>query len=184
MDENKAIIVVDMINDFVTGRLGGEYAEAIVPDVRELLEKTKEKHMMRIFVQDSHEEDDPEIPHWGQHAMKDEEGSETIPELQGLANKKINKRFYDSFYKTDLEKILKQNGIDRVILVGVTTDICIQNTAAGAFYRGFDITVLKDCTAALSKERHENALEYMRTIFGVEVSSSEEIIATMAPDQN
>ncbi len=176
MGEEQAVIVIDMINDFVTGKLGSEHAEAVVPNLRDFLERAKEEDILKIFVQDSHEEDDPEISHWGPHAMRGEEGSETVPKLDGLANRKLNKRFYDSFYKTDLEKVLKKNEIDEVILTGVATNICVQNTAAGAFYRGFDIVVLKDCTAASSMQKHEEALDYMESIFGANILSSDEMI--------
>lgn len=164
-----------MINDFVTGRLGSENAEDIVAKLRSFLERAKKENIFRVFVQDSHEEGDPELSHWGAHAMKDEKGSETIPELQGLANKKLQKRFYDCFYKTDLEKVLKTNEIDEVILTGVATNICVQNTAAGAFYRGLDITVVEDCTAAPFQEDHNAALDYMESIFGAKTISSEKI---------
>ncbi len=167
--------MVDMINDFVTGKLGSENAEAIVPDLKRFLEEAKEKHILRVFAEDNHEEGDPELSHWGQHAMREEEGSETIPELQGLASHKIQKRFYDAFYKTELENVLKKNGIKEVILTGVATEICVQNTAAGAFYRGFDITVLRDCTASPTVEKHKEALDYMESIFGADVRKSDRL---------
>ncbi len=165
-----------MINDFVTGKLGNENAEAIVLDLKNLLEEASEKDILKVFVQDRHQEDDPEIKHWGPHAMEDDEGSEIIPELEGLANRKLPKRFYDSFYKTDLELTLRQHQIERVILTGVTTDICVQNTAAGAFYRAYEIKVVKDCTASMTTEKKKSALEYMEEIFGAEVVTSEEVI--------
>lgn len=165
-----------MINDFVTGKLGSEHAEAIVLDLRNFLKRAKEEEVTRIFAQDSHEEEDPELSHWGPHAMKGGEGSQTIPELDGLADRKLNKRFYDAFYKTDLEKVLQKEEIDEVILTGVATNICVQNTAAGAFYRAFDISVVKDCTAAPSKEKHEESLDYMESIFGADILSSDELI--------
>ncbi len=165
-----------MINDFVTGRLGNENAEAIIPDLRNLLEKASEKDILKVFVQDRHQENDLEIKHWGPHAMEDEEGSEIIPEFEGLPNRKLPKRFYDSFYKTDLELTLRQHQIERVILTGVTTDICVQNTAAGAFYRGYDIKVVENCTAAMTQEKKMSALEYMQEIFGAEIVTSEEVV--------
>ena len=165
-----------MINDFVTGRLGNENAEAIIPNLRNLLEEASEKDILKVFVQDRHQEDDPEIKHWGPHAMEDEEGSEIIPEFEGLPNRKLPKRFYDSFYKTDLELTLRQHQIERVILTGVTTDICVQNTAAGTFYRGYDIKVVENCTAAMTQEKKKSALEYMKEIFGAEIVTSEEVV--------
>ncbi len=176
MAKKEAVIVIDMINDFVTVKLGNENAEKVVPNVKELLEKASEEDILKVFVEDTHREDDPEINHWGAHAMEDEEGSETIPELKGLANRKINKRFYDGFYKTDLELTLRQHQIERVVLIGVTTDICVQHTAAGAFFRDYEIKVVKDCTASPTREKKETALDYMESIYGAEIVESEDIM--------
>ncbi len=165
-----------MINDFVTGKLGNERAESIIPNLEDLLEEASENDILKVFVQDKHQENDPEITHWGPHAMENEEGSETIPQLEGMANRKLSKRFYDAFYKTDLELTLRQHQIERVLLTGVTTDICLQNTAAGAFYRGYEIKVVEDCTEAMDEEKKEYALDYMRDVYGAEIVSSEEVI--------
>lgn len=73
---------------------------------------------------------------------------------------------------------MKNKNTDEVILTGVSTDICVQNTAAGARYRGFDITVLKDCSAAISEEKHSDALKYMKEIYGAEIMAFEDIIET------
>ncbi|MFP4000376.1 MAG: cysteine hydrolase family protein [Thermoplasmata archaeon] len=167
---------MDMINDFVTGKMGSERIEAIVPTLRDFLEVAGEKDILKVFVQDRHREDDPEITHWGPHAMEYDEASETIPELDGMANRKLPKRFYDAFYKTDLELTLKQHQIDRVLLTGVTTDVCVQNTAAGAFYRDYDIKVVEDCTEAQTEKKKKSALEYMKEVFGAEIVTSEEVI--------
>ncbi len=165
-----------MINDFVYDKLGNENAEDIVPNVRRLLEDASDNDILKIFVQDKHSENDPEISHWGPHAMEDEKGSETIPELEGMANRKLPKRFYDAFYKTDLELTLRQHQIERVILTGVTTDICVQNTAAGAFYRNYEIKVVEDCTAAMSEEKKKSALDYMEEVYGAEIVDSDEVL--------
>lgn len=174
--KKEAVLVIDMINDFVNGKLGNERAREIIPSLEKFLETAGENDILKIFVQDKHQEDDPEMTHWGPHAMEGEEGSETIPELEGMANRKIPKRFYDAFYKTDLELTLKQHQIERVILTGVTTDICVQNTAAGAFYRDYDIKMVEDCTAAMTEEKKESAFDYMEEVYGAEIVPSEEVI--------
>ncbi len=176
MAKKEAVLVIDMINDFVKGKLGNENAEEIISDVRGLLEVASDEDILKVFVEDKHQKDDPEIDHWGHHAMEDGEGAETIPKLKGLANRRIRKRFYDGFFKTDLELTLRQHQIERVILTGVTTDICVQHTAAGAFFRDYDIKVVKDCTAAPTEEKKKNALDYMESTYGAEIVSSAEVM--------
>lgn len=172
----EAVLVIDMIYDFVYGKLGGEGARSIIPDLENLLQEAEEHNVPAIFCQDSHVSSDPEMDVWGQHAMKGEEGVETVEELEKYKGILVNKRFYNAFFDSSLYTILRQNDIERVVLTGVSTDICIQNTAAGAFFRGFDVVVVEDCTAAISEDKHDYALDYMESIYGAEIMSSENVI--------
>ncbi len=172
----EAVLVVDMINDFVYDKFGSEDAQNIVPNLKRLLKKAKDSDIMIIYSQDSHSEDDPEMDIWGEHAMQGEKGSKTIEELQGLEDDMVKTSTYDPFFKTDLDDILKNNDIERVIVTGVSTDICVQHAAGSAFIRGYDVIVLDDCTASMSGDKHESALEYMENIYGAEITTSEEMI--------
>lgn len=171
----EAVLVIDMIYDFVYGKLGSEGAKNIVEDLKVFLVETKKAGLPVFFVQDQHGSDDPEMSVWNEHAMEGEKGSKTIDKLKGLSDKNIGKNNYDGFYETKLHEVLKKNSIKRVILTGVTTDICVQHTAAGAFFRDYEIIVLQDCTAAISDKRHENALKYIKEMYGAEILTSKEL---------
>ncbi len=172
----EAVLVVDMIKDFVYGKFGSEGAENIIEPLAHFLKEGRERNVPVFFLKDSHRERDQELQVWGQHAMEDEEGSEIVSDLKGLYDVKIEKQHFDGFYDTGLEEELLERDIDKLIITGVSTDICVQHTAAGAFFRGYDIVVLEDCTAAISKEKHEDALEYMKNVYGAEIESSKNII--------
>jgi len=172
----EAVIVIDMINDFVYEKFGGEGAQAIIDNLRDLLKEADEHDIDIIYVEDHHSKDDPELDVWGEHAMEGSKGSRRIDELKDIEGVEIKKRTFDAFYGTELEKILKSKDIDEVLLTGVSTDICVQNTAAGALYRGFDIIVLEDCTAAISEDKHKDALSYMKNVFGAEIRFSKDLI--------
>ncbi len=172
----EAVLVIDMINDFVYGKLGSEGARGIVDVLEDFLANTESYGIPIVFCQDSHSKSDPEMDVFGEHAMKGEEGAQTIPELSIYQGINIPKSFYDSFHLTDLHPILRELSVDTVILTGVVTDICIQHTAAGAFFRGFDIIVVNDCTAAVEESKHKSSLEYMENVYGAKLMSSEEII--------
>ncbi|MFO8109453.1 MAG: isochorismatase family cysteine hydrolase [Thermoplasmata archaeon] len=171
----EGIIVLDMINDFVYGELASDGARNIVSRLEKLLQEAEEKDIPIIFCRDSHSSSDPEIDIWGEHAMADDEGSHVIPELSVYRGVEIPKRFYDAFHDTDLYLVLRELSVDIVVLTGVSTDICVQHTAAGAFFRGFDIIVLDDCTASMNKDAHENALNYMKKMYGAKVLSLKEL---------
>ncbi|MBC7194509.1 MAG: cysteine hydrolase [Caldisericia bacterium] len=171
------VLVVDMIHDFVYGKFRNERAIKIISNIKKILDVARDKKIPVIYLKDSHEKGDPEEKLWGEHAMKDSKGSEIIDELSPKKNDYvILKRTYSGFYKTDLDLLLKKLEVDTAILVGVSTDICVQNNANELFYRGFNIYVVQDGTASISEENHDSALNYMKNIFNAKIVSTEEII--------
>lgn len=174
-DMGVGILVLDMIDDFVYGKLASEGARDIVNEVQGLLQWACENDIPIIFCRDSHSDEDPEIELWGEHAMAGEEGSEVIDELTPYLSLEVTKRYYDAFFDTSLYELILEHSIDTVVLTGVSTDICVQHTAAGAFFRGLKMIVLSDCTASLDADRHESALEYMENMYGADIVTSEEL---------
>jgi len=171
-----AVIVVDMIHDFVDGKFGSKQAQNIVPKIKNLIDRAREKGVLVIYTRDSHEKDDPEISIWGEHAMKGTKGSEIVEDLSPTAKDiVIEKRTYDSFYKTQLEEVLKREGVEEVYITGVSTDICVLHTAFGAFIRGFRVHIVEDCVASINKEDHEWALRYMKRVYGAKLVNSEDL---------
>ncbi|MEM2934388.1 MAG: isochorismatase family cysteine hydrolase [Methanocellales archaeon] len=173
---SQAILVIDMIVDFVTGKFGSKEAQNIVPAIKSLLARARKQKIPVIYLKDAHQKDDAELKIWGEHAMKGTEGSEIIEQLSPEEGDiVVEKRFYSGFASTKLEEILKNLNVKELILVGVSTDICVQNNAAEAFFRGYEITVPRDCTASLAKIEHERALEYMQRIYGAKIVDSGEV---------
>lgn len=56
----------------------------------------------------------------------------------------ISKTANDSFYKTDLDKLLKDNSINKIIVTGCATDFCVGATIQSALVRDYNVTVIKD----------------------------------------
>jgi nicotinamidase-related amidase len=172
----KVLIVVDMINDFVTGKFGSERARKIVPNVGALVTKARKQRVQIIFLCDAHNATDRELGIWGEHAMKGSKGSEIIPELKPEKNDiVIEKQWYSAFVDTQLPEILTQMNVDTLIFTGVSTDICVQNNVASAYFSGYDTIVPRDCTASIDEESYEYSLKYMKNIFGTEISSSDRV---------
>lgn len=130
----KAILVIDMINDFVVGKYGSEQARRIVPILKRFLNWARVKKIPIIYVQDTHSPYDPELKIWGKHAMKETPGCETVRELsRGPKDILVKKNTFSGFYRTKLESLLKKLRVKRLILTGITTDICVKHAAADAF---------------------------------------------------
>lgn len=173
----KAVIVVDMINDFVTGKLGSERARKIIPNIASLLKKARDEGIPIIYLRDAHSPDDREMDIWGEHAMKGSEGSEIVVELKPLKNDiVIEKKWYSGFVDTELPSVLKKLGIDTLIITGVSTDICVQNNVAHAYFSGYRTIVPLDCTASIDEEAMEQSLKYMKNIYGTEITDSQEAL--------
>ena len=97
-----AILVVDMLNDFVTGALGCERARDIVPATAELLDAARAAGVPVIFCNDAHIQGiDHELKLWGDHAIAGTTGAEVIPELK-VSDKDyiVPKRRYSGFFQT------------------------------------------------------------------------------------
>ncbi|MDX8399920.1 MAG: cysteine hydrolase family protein [Gallionellaceae bacterium] len=81
---------------------------------------------------------------------KNSHGAATIDELAKFGDRIITvegKRGLNAFHDTELESVLRGQGIKNVVLAGVVTSICIDSTARSAFESGFSVSVLSDCTA-------------------------------------
>ncbi len=83
----------------------------------------------------------------------------------------VYKSRYSGFYKTDLDAILKQQGVKYIIVTGCTTSICIESTIRDAMFRDYSCVLLEDCTAEpigydLPRSNHEASLLSIQTLLG------------------
>lgn len=174
-DGNAALVVVDIVNDFVTGVFGSDKAKKTANLVASVL-KDVQGRIPVIFTKDSHLKDDPEFKVWGEHCIDGTGGSELYPALSGFTGFHIKKRHFDSFFDSDLDGLLRAKGIKRIYLCGISTDICVLHTASGAFYRYYDITVVDDMCTSIDPSKHSEALKNMKTNYGARIISSKEFI--------
>ena len=179
---NKAVLIIDMLNDFVTGDLQCERAERIIANLKKLIEAARKNKIPVIYCNDAHYPEDFEVVEkWGKHAVKGTKGAEVIPELIPAEKDYIvEKRTYSSFYETGLDPLLrslyKGEGVKMVVLSGLHTNICVRHTAAGAFFRGYRITVAKDGVEAFTQEEHERGLKYLESVYDAKIKTVDEII--------
>ncbi len=173
-----AVLVVDMLEEFVRGRLKAKQAEDIVPRLARLLDAARRLGVPVIHVVDTHYPGvDAEFRLWGPHAVAGSPEARIVEELGPKdGDFVVHKRRYDGFVYTDLDLLLRELGVDTVIVTGIHTHICVQQTVMGAFYRGYRIIVPVDCVAAASEEWHRRGLEYMEEFAGAELVNSEELI--------
>ena len=154
----KAVIVVDMQKDNV-----GKYCRGIIPNIRLLIEKARDKGIPIIFACDSRYPDDFLFTRLGHppRAIRGTDGAKVIEELDPRATDVVvEKRMLSAFFQSDLDFTLRQKGVTTLIVTGVSTFGCVLKTVLDAFELGYDVIVPADCCASPSLEDHEWALKY------------------------
>ena len=181
--DKPAIILVDMLNDFVTGKLEIKRAKNIIPPLQRLVVAARKNNVPVIYSNDAHYPQDVEITRkWGNHALKGTEGAKVIPELEPDETKDyiVEKRTYSGFYETGLDSLLrglyKGEGAKTVVLGGLHTHMCVRHTAADAFFRGYHIVIAKDGVEAFTQEDQEQGLKYLEYVYNAKIMMANEII--------
>ena len=163
----KALVVVDMQNDFIHGALGTPEARAIVPKVVEKVKKALESGVDVFYTLDTHGEDyintqegkNLPVP----HCIRGTEGWELVKELAELPFVPVFEKH--SFGSTALASYLYDSVYDEVEFIGVCTDICVLSNAI--LLKSIDpevhIKIDSTCCAGVTPEKHEAALEAMRS---------------------
>jgi nicotinamidase/pyrazinamidase len=174
MPEKKALVVVDMLNDFVRpgAPLEVPATRDIVPALRRRIARARRGGELVVYVCDSHRKDDPEFARmgWPPHAVEGTPGAGVVAALSPEpGDAVVEKRTYSGFYRTQLDPLLRRNGIRAVELAGCVTNICILYTAADAAMRGYEVTVDERFVAGLSRRDHDFALNQMEGVLGVRV---------------
>jgi nicotinamidase-related amidase len=128
---NTALLVIDVQNGVMAGT---HNREGVIANIATLVDKARAENVPVVWVQHNSEQ----LP----------QGSEQwryVPELpQQEAEPVVHKQYGDSFEDTDLESVLAERKVGRLIVAGAQTDACIRSTLHGAIVRGYDATLVKD----------------------------------------
>jgi nicotinamidase/pyrazinamidase len=169
----KALIVVDMVNDFVdeNGALYcGQSARDIIPFVKNRISCYRKAGDLVVYLQDSHAEDDKEFDRFPKHCVTGTWGHRIVPELvPAEGDTVIQKRRYSGFFETELSDLLEKHGIRDVEVIGVCTNICVMDTVGGLANRDYNVTVPRAGAADFDPEFHEFALKRMDKIYGATI---------------
>lgn len=165
----KILVAVDMQNDFISGSLGTKEAQAIVPKVKERLNKALNDSYKIIFTKDTHYDDylntaeGLKLP--VKHCIKNTLGWEITPELKCDNALIIEKNTFGSLKLLDILKDLdKEEHIEEIELLGLCTDICVISNALliKAAFTETPIKVNRNLCAGVTPQSHENALSAMK----------------------
>ena len=127
-----ALLVIDVQKDVVANT---HNRDDVIANIATLVGKARAEGAPVIWVQHS---DDENMP-------KGSDGWKYVPELTREESEPlVHKQYADSFEDTDLEAVLAERKVGRLIVAGAQTDECIRSTLHGAIVRGYDATLVSD----------------------------------------
>jgi biuret amidohydrolase len=202
-----ALVIIDMQRDFLEPGGFGEtlgndvsrLAVAVAP-CRAVLDAARRRGMLVIHTREGHRPDLSDAPPakvergvpslrigapgpMGRILVRGEPGHDIIPALYPAAGEPvIDKPGKGAFYQTELELMLRNRGIENLLVAGVTTEVCVNTTVREANDRGYRCIVLSDCCASYFPEFHQAGLAMIKAqggIFGW-VAGSEAALAALA----
>jgi nicotinate phosphoribosyltransferase len=167
-----AVLVIDMLRGFLEKGYPlycGDLARDIIPNVKRLLEHELSRGSKVFFICDNHTPDDLEFEMFPPHCITGTAEAEVIPELAAIPGEIIPKNRFSGFFKSALERKLKELAPEKLIVCGVCTDICVLHTVADARNRGYTVEVPTDCVASMDQRAHRFALDHIERILGAKL---------------
>jgi nicotinamidase-related amidase len=205
-----ALVIIDMQRDFLEPAGFGEMLGNDVSQLRRtiepnrvLLKAWRDAGLTVIHTREGHRPDLSDLPPakkirgggtttigdtgpMGRILVRGEAGHDIIPELYPLPTEPIiDKPGKGAFFATDLHAILQHQGIKKLIVTGVTTEVCVNTTVREANDRGYDCLVPEDCVGSYFPEFQEAGLKMIKAqggIFGW-VTDSSKILAVLKNGQ-
>jgi nicotinamidase-related amidase len=202
-----ALLVIDMQRDFVEPggfgeQLGNDVSRLrrVIPPLQRLLTAMREDGYLVIHTREGHRPDMSDCPPskvargrlscgigdvgpMGRILVHGSYGHDIIDELKPWGDEVVvDKPGKGAFFATDLDFMLRNRGIESLVVTGVTTEVCVNTTVREANDRGYECLVPDDCVGSYFPEFQEYALRMIKAqggIFGW-VTGSAELLAAMA----
>lgn len=171
---SKALIVIDMQNDFITGSLGSPEAQAIVPAVRNRIKEALMEGVPVIYTQDTHGKDYLQTFEGSHlpviHCVKDTDGWAIYPDVYSPNAACVVTKPTFGYLNWDATCIVKNSDVllsdvDEIELLGICTDICVVTNALilRTLYPDTTIVVDANLCAGTTPENHQAALKVMKS---------------------
>jgi nicotinamidase-related amidase len=199
--DSAALVVVDMQNDFV--RVGAPLevpdARATIPVQRRLVDAFRAAQRPVVFTRFLAGPERTLMWNWSPviapptcccwpgfrrtygDSAEELDCTAVVEELAPLpAEPQVEKYGYNAFHRTNLTDILRARRVDTVVLTGTVTQICVEDTARGAFHEGFQVVVVSDAVSSFDPELHRNTFRNVELKYG-RVLTSDDVLSTLAP---
>lgn len=169
-----ALILVDVINDFFHPQgknFKPEYQETL-QNILLLLKTAREHGTTVVHAMEGHHPAARQLDYeWKKlppHCFLGEFDAEPVAgvDIQPEKEYVVRKRRFSGFFETDLNLLLREAGVERIILVGVKTHVCIRATAQDGFAYGYHVILPLEAVNSNYKHLHEASLEDIQRYMG------------------
>lgn len=183
-DRHRALVLVDVNNAFFDERGQFQYPAAaeVLPGIRALLDAARGAGTLVVHVREAHHPglDDFESTKLPAHCISGEFDAAPYPGFEAARGEpELGKRRYSAFFATDLELLLRGQGIEEVIFAGVKTNVCMRASVQDAFAHGFRPVLVRGAVNSNRPNLHEASLEDVERYFG-EVIDLDEAVARLS----
>ena len=175
-----ALLFIDVLNGFFTpeGALYYPDVKAVVDPLRQLRDTARRTGRLIVYVTEQHRAGlfDFEDLHLPSHLVHGEADAVPFDDFvpAGAANEvALPKRRYSAFFGTDLDLLLREQHVDRVVIAGVKTNVCVRATVQDAFAAGYRVIVPRAATNSNRPHLARASLEDIEHYFGRVVDMDE-----------
>jgi nicotinamidase-related amidase len=166
---NDALLLVDVIQRFEHEdgeQLRASFAERL-GGLQAALESARARGIPVVYANDNEGVWDGDAPALVRRAIEQGRGGDLVAAIQPQPGERfVIKPRYSAFDVTPLELILRELEIDRILLAGTATEMCVAQTAIQARELGFKVTVLAHACATTDPELEQVALTYLERVGG------------------
>ena len=181
-----ALILVDVINDFFhpKGRNFKPEYEETLKNIILLLKTAREYGIVVVHTMEGHHPAARHVDYeWKKlppHCFLGEFDAEPVAGIDIQVDREyvVRKRRFSGFFETDLNLLLREAGVERIILVGVKTHVCVRATAQDGFAYGYHVVLPREAVNSNYKHLHEASLEDVQRYMG-EVISLQDALAML-----
>lgn len=177
MPKKTALIVVDMINsyDHPDAEKLTKSVEETLPKMVDLIERASNEDVVTIYVNDN-------FGAWNSNreelveAALDTEYKDLVEPIRPAQDTAfVVKARHSIFFETPLDYLLRENDVDRVVLIGQATEQCILYSALDAYIRHFEVTVPRDAVAHIHEHLADAAFEMMELNMDAEIVDADDV---------
>jgi nicotinamidase-related amidase len=173
------LLLLDVITafDFEDGDKLLRYTLPMARRLSRLKSRAKAAGVPVVYVNDNFGKWQEDFKTMSEHFLRsDSKGRPVVQLLQPEQDDYyVLKPHRSAFYSTTLELLLRDLNAKKLIVTGVTTDICVLFTANDAYMRGFELVIPRDCVAAVKPEHTKEALGFIKRVLKAETLKSTEI---------